>query len=404
MRYKFLSTTIFSALALASCNGAAMGDSAPTPTSTAVQGGADSALSNGGEMVDLQPQSPFDAAAYEAFNEPWALAFEPGTGTIFITEKPGTMKFYNPANGQLGTVSGMPSVAYEGQGGLGALAFAPDYEESNTIYLSWAKQDGEDTRAAVGRGTLVCDAADSCRIEGLTQIWQQSQAMPRPGHYAHRMTFSPDGRYLFVSSGDRQAQDPAQDLTNNLGSVVRLNLDGAPAAGNPFADRGSPTDDIWSYGHRNVLGLQFDSSGNLWALEHGPAGGDELNLVRRGSNYGWPTRSNGENYNGSDIPDHSPDDGFAKPAIGWNPVIAPGGMAFYHGNMFADWQGQLLIANLRTQSISRVTVDASANTADEAARYEMPRRMRDIAVAPDGAIWVIEDGEEGRLLRLTPKE
>ncbi len=368
-----------------------------------MQSGGDGALANGGETVELQAQSPFDAAAYEAFNEPWALAFEPGTGVIFITEKPGTMKFFNPANGQLGTVSGMPSVAYAGQGGLGALAFAPDYAQSNMIYLSWAKQDGEGTKAAVGRGTLVCNAADSCHVDGLTQIWEQSQAMPRPGHYSHRLAFSPDGQHLFVSSGDRQAQDPAQDLANNLGSVVRLNLDGTAAAGNPFADRGSPTDQVWTYGQRNMLGLEFDSSGNLWALEHGPAGGDELNLVQRGNNYGWPVRSNGDNYSGSDIPDHTPDDGFTKPAISWNPVIAPGGMAFYQGSMFGDWQGQLLIANLRTQSISRVTVDASANAADEAARYEFPRRLRDIAVAPDGAIWVIEDGAEGRLLRLTPK-
>ncbi|MWV27746.1 PQQ-dependent sugar dehydrogenase [Aurantiacibacter rhizosphaerae] len=403
MRNKFLTATIFSTFALASCNSAAMGDSAPSPTPSAVPGSAMGSATDG-EMVKLQSQSPFKAVAYEAFNEPWALAFEPGTGVIFITEKPGTMKFYNPATGQLGTVSGLPSVAYEGQGGLGALAFAPDYAQSDMIYLTWAKQDGEGTKAAVGRGMLVCDAADACRIDGFTQIWEQSQPMPRPGHYSHRLAFSPDGQHLFVSSGDRQAQTPAQDLKNNLGTVVRLNLDGTTAAGNPFADRGSPTDQIWSYGQRNMLGLEFDSSGNLWALEHGPAGGDELNLVKPGNNYGWPTRSNGDNYDGSDIPDHTPDDGFTKPAISWSPVIAPGGMAFYQGDMFADWQGQLLIANLRTQSISRVTVDASANSADEASRYEMPGRLRDIAIAPDGAIWVIEDGDEGRLLRLTPKE
>ena len=400
MRYKILTAIILPAAALASCNSAATGDTAPTPSSTEMQSG----VPVGGEPVEVQPQSPFDVASYGAFDEPWALAFEPGTGVIFMTEKPGTMKFFDPATGRTGTVNGMPSVAYEGQGGLGALAFAPDYETNDMIYLSWAKQDGEGTKAVVGRGTLVCEQADSCYVDGLTEIWQQSQAMPRPGHYSHRIAFSPDGQYLFVSSGDRQAQTPAQDLSNNLGAVVRLNLDGTPAAGNPFADRGSPTDQIWTYGQRNMLGLEFDSSGNLWALEHGPAGGDELNLVKRGSNYGWPTRSNGENYDGTPIPDHSPDDGFAKPAIGWTPVIAPGSMVFYQGGMFADWQGQLLIANLRTQSISRVTVNASANSADEAARYEMPGRLRDIAVAPDGAIWVIEDGENGRLLRLTPKE
>ncbi|MFB0613247.1 PQQ-dependent sugar dehydrogenase [Aurantiacibacter poecillastricola] len=400
MRNKVLTAIIFPAFAFASCNSAAMGDSAPTASAQSDNAAAGLAAS---EPVELQSQSPFDAASFEAFNEPWALAFEPETGVIFITEKPGTMKFFDPATGQVGEVTGLPSVAYEGQGGLGALAFAPDYASNDMIYLSWAKQDGEDTRAAVGRGTLSCNGT-SCSIEGLTEIWQQSQAMPRPGHYSHRLAFSPDGQYLYVASGDRQAQTPAQDLSNNLGGVMRLNLDGTPAAGNPFEDRGSPTNQIWTYGQRNILGLNFDSSGNLWALEHGPAGGDELNFVQEGNNYGWPTRSNGENYNGDPIPDHSPDDGFAKPAISWNPVIAPGGMVFYDGPMFSDWDGQLLIANLRTQSISRVTVDPSANSADEAARYEMPSRLRDIAVAPDGAIWVIEDGDNGRLLRLTPKE
>lgn len=399
MRNKVLTAIIFPTVALASCNSAATGDTAPSASATAET----ATTVAGGEPVELQSTSPFSAAAYHAFNEPWALAFEPGTGVIFITEKPGTMKFYDPASGRLGTVSGVPSVAYRGQGGLGALAFAPDYATSNTIYLSWAKEAGEGTKATVGRGTLVCDEADACRIDGLTEIWEQSRAGERPGHYSHRLAFSPDGQYLFVSSGDRQEQDPAQNLENNLGTVVRLNLDGTPAAGNPFADRGSPADQIWSYGQRNMLGLEFDSSGNLWALEHGPAGGDELNLVEPGNNYGWPTRSNGDNYSGSDIPDHTADDGFVKPAISWNPVIAPGGMTFYTGNMFADWQGQLLIANLRTQSISRVTVNAAANSADEASRYEFPRRLRDIAQAPDGAIWVIEDGAEGRLIRLTPK-
>ena len=377
-----------------------MGDSAPTATPAAT---AEAAVQPGA-AVELADESPFAAASHGGFNEPWALAFEPGTGVIFITEKPGTMKFYDPASGRRGTVRGMPSVAYEGQGGLGAIAFAPDYDESGTIYLSWAKQDGEDTKAVVGHGTLLCQEADACYVDGLIEIWQQSRTGERRGHYSHRIEFSPDGQYLFISSGDRQEQDPAQDLSNNLGTVVRLNLDGTPAAGNPFADRGSPTDQIWSYGQRNMLGFDFDPAGNLWALEHGPAGGDELNLVLPGNNYGWPTRSNGDNYSGVDIPDHTADDGYVKPAINWNPVIAPGGMSFYTGDMFGAWQGQLLVANLRTMSITRITTNADANTADEVARYQFPRRLRDIAVAGDGAIWVIEDGAEGHLLRLTPAE
>ncbi len=395
MRKIFLSSAIFSAsLALASCTGPQSGDTTSTASADPIAVG---------ETVALQSTSPFAATSHGTFEEPWAIAFEPGTGIAFITEKAGTMKFYDPATGRTGEVSGMPDVVYGGQGGLGDVVFAPDYENNNMIYLSWAKDSGNGTTvAAVSRGTLVCDDANSCRVDGLTDIWQQSRGGEKKGHYSHRIAFSPDGQHMFITSGDRQEQTPAQDLTNNLGTVVRLNLDGTPAAGNPFADRGSPTDQIWSYGHRNLLGIAFDPQGVLWEIEHGPAGGDELNRVDRGANYGWPTRSNGENYNGDPIPDHTADDGFMKPAISWDPVIAPGNMIFYTGSMFADWQGQVLAANLRTTSISRITTNAAANSADEAARYEFPNRLRGIAQGPDGAIWVIEDGENGRLLRLTP--
>jgi len=398
MRNLLLSSAIFSAsLALASCGASQSGETAPTSTPLT------SGDATTGEPVELADSSTFAASSHGAFAEPWALEFEPGTGVLFISEQGGTMKFFDPASARLGTVAGMPEVVYEGQGGLGDIAFAPDYTESGTIYLSWARDAGDDfSLAVVGMGTLVCEEADACRIDGLREIWQQSRGGARRGHYSHRIVFSPDGQHMFVSSGDRQEQTPAQDMSNNLGAIVRLNLDGTPAAGNPFADQGSPTDQIWSYGQRNALGLAFDANGQLWGLEHGPAGGDELNRIDRGANYGWPTRSNGDNYSGSDIPDHTPDDGFAKPAISWTPVIAPGGMLFYSGEMFADWQGQLLVANLRTRSITRITTDAAANSADEVARYEFPGKLRDIAEAPDGALWVIEDGEQGRLLRLTP--
>ncbi len=356
-----------------------------------------------GEPVELEAGSPFAAEAHANFAEPWALKFHPETGFAFVTEKAGTMKFYDPATGRIGNVTGLPEVAYAGQGGLGDLAFAPDFAESRAIYLSWAQSDGGDgTFATVSRGTLVCEDGGDCAIDGLTEVWRQSVAGGRRGHYSHRIVFSPDGQYMFVSSGDRQEQTPAQDLSNNLGGIVRLNLDGTPAAGNPFADQGSPTDQIWSYGQRNLLGLAMREDGELWELEHGPRGGDELNFVVAGANYGWPTRSNGDNYSGVDIPDHTEDDGFTKPAIHWTPVIGPGGMDFYSGDMFADWQGQLLVANLTTESIVRLSTDSANNFAEELGRYSFPMRLRDIEIAPDGAIWVIENGEDGRLMRLTP--
>lgn len=356
--------------------------------------------------MELPAEAPFAATSFGTFDSPWAIAFEPGTGRVFITEKPGTMAFVDPATGTVGEVTGTPEVLNRGQGGFGDLAFAPDYETSRQIYLTWAQgeNEGRMARAVMGRGTLVCESDTACRIEGLTEIWRQSHAGTRFGHYSHKIAFSPDGQYLFLSSGERQEGAPAQDLMDNRGAALRLNLDGTPAEGNPFADQGSPADQIWTYGQRNLLGFEFAPDGQLWDLEHGPAGGDELNRVDRGANYGWPIRSNGDNYDGSDIPDHTADDGFAHPAIFWNPVIAPSDMIFYTGDLFPDWQGQLLVTTLRTSAIVRITVDAAANSAAEEARHPFPTRLRSIAQAPDGAIWVAEDGGDGRLLRLTPVE
>ncbi|GAA0282158.1 PQQ-dependent sugar dehydrogenase [Alteraurantiacibacter aestuarii] len=394
MNKSILSYALFPAtLALASCSAASPGDSVvSTPANGIV----------GGEPFALEGDMPFNATSHGTFNEGWALAVEPGTGNLFITEKGGTAKFYNPVSGTTLDISGMPEVAYGGQGGLGDVAFAPDYATSGTVYLTWAKAaEGDARRAVAARGQFSCDA-QACAVTGLTQIWQQEPAIDSPGHFSHKLAFSPDGQHLFISSGERMQGEPAQDISNTLGTVVRLNLDGSPAAGNPFAGQGSPTNQIWSYGHRNMLGLQFDTNGQLWDLEHGPRGGDEINKVTPGSNYGWPTRSNGINYNGDPIPDHSADDGFTKPAIYWTPVIAPGDFIFYDGDMFPQWRGQALIVALATTSLVRVATNAAGTgTATEEARYTFPSRLRDIAQAADGSLWVLEDGPRGKLLHLT---
>lgn len=316
------------------------------------------------------------------------------------------MKFVDTTNQRLGTVTGLPKVDYGGQGGLGDVAFLPGEEakgtNGRTIYLSWVEAGTSDTRGAVvGRGTLNCAEADSCAITGLSVIWRQAPKVTGRGHYSHRIAFSPDNRYLFITSGDRQKFDPAQDTSGTLGKVLRLNPDGTPAAGNPLESQGSPQNQIWSLGHRNLLGMDFDAQGRLWEVEHGPAGGDELNLVVKGANYGWPVRSNGDNYDGSNIPDHSADDGFAKPAISWTPVIAPGNMTFYSGSLFPGLKGDLLIAGLSSEAIVRVAIDGE--TAREVARYPMGKRIRSVIEGPDGALWVLEDGDGGRLLELRPK-
>lgn len=379
------------ALLLASCAAAETGDSA----------------AQSGEIVATTgPAYPFKTTDVADFEEPWAMAFAPGTATLFVTEKAGTVKLLDTKTGETATVSGAPKVDYGGQGGLGDIAFLPseasDTLGTRTIYLSWAEAGENDTRgAAVGKGKLVCSAPTTCAIEGLAVIWRQTPKVTGRGHYSHRLTFSPDGKYLFVASGERQKMTPAQDTAATLGKIVRLNLDGTPAAGNPMAEKGGVTAEIWSMGHRNILGVAWDAQGRLWEVEHGPAGGDELNLVKPGANYGWPLRSNGSHYNGDEIPDHEPNDGFAQPATSWNPVIAPGGMIFYTGDQFPAWKGHALITGLASQAIVDVAIDGES--AREVARHEFENRLRAIAQGPDGAIWVAQDGKGARLLKLSSR-
>jgi glucose/arabinose dehydrogenase len=370
-----------SALALASCANAQSGDSVPEAS-----------------------EADFEIAEMGTFDRPWAIEFAPGSEVLFITEKGGTLIAMDIVSGATGTVSGTPEVLDAGQGGLGDIGFLPSEADQpldgRTIYLSWAEAGADATAgAALGRGTLACASVDDCAIEGWEVIWRQAPKVLGRGHYSHRIQFSPDGQHIYVASGDRQKLDPAQNTSNTLGTIVRLNLDGTPAAGNPMADEGDATAEIWSYGHRNILGMDFDAQGRLWETEHGPAGGDELNLVQRAANYGWPTRSNGDHYNGDPMTDHSADDGFAKPVVSWTPVIAPGDMIIYKGSMFEAWQGNALIPGLKTKALVRVVIDGEK--ASEVARYDFGTRLRSIEEGPDGAIWIAEDGEDGRLLKLT---
>ena len=384
-KYTFATSLSPFAILLASCGTGAVGESA--------QGSEVVATSDG----NIRAQD------FGTFAEPWAAAFAPGTQMLFLTEKKGAIKVVDTATGKSGTVSGAPTVDYGGQGGLGDIAFLPaeaaDTVSKRTVYLSWAEAGDNDTRgAAVGRGTLSCSGLDACAIEGLEVIWRQPKVTGR-GHYSHRIAISPDGQHLYIASGDRQKMDPAQDTSNNLGSIVRLNLDGTPAAGNPLP----ANPELWSWGHRNTLGLAFDAQGNLWNIEHGPAGGDEINLVKPGSNYGWPLVSEGDHYDGKEIPPHSTRPDLAAPAISWNPVIAPGDMIIYRGDLFKAWQGQAVIAAMKPAGLVRVSFDGES--AREVGRHTFDKRLREVVEGADGALWVLEDGRgsgTGRLLRLTP--
>lgn len=343
---------------------------------------------------------PFKSTEVARFNQPWAMAFLPD-GRLLVTEKQGRLRLIDVASGAIGEISGVPAVAYGGQGGFGDVVLDPQFASSKRVYLSYAEQGANDTRgAAVARATLnLTPGSNNGSLSGLQVIWRQVPKVSGENHYSHRLAFDRDGM-LFISSGERQKFTPAQDLQSNLGKIVRLNADGSVPADNPYYSQGGIAAQVWTLGHRNVLGLAFDAQGQLWEHEMGPMGGDELNLIERGSNYGWPIVSNGDNYDGSVIPDHSTRPEFNAPEAWWTPVIAPSGFIIYSGLMFPYFQGNGFIGGLASQALIRIEFNGTQGR--EARRYPMGQRIREVEQGPDGAIWLLEDGSNARLLKLTP--
>ena len=347
---------------------------------------------------------PFAVREVARFAQPWAMAFIPGTQQALITEKEGRLKLLWSDTGRVGEVAGAPTVDYGGQGGFGDVAFHPDFERNRLVYLSWIEAGEGGRGAVVGRAKFVTDGGAGPRLEGMQIVWRQQPKLSGRGHYAHRIRFSPDGDYMFISSGDRQEFTPAQDMNGNLGKILRLRDDGSVPSDNPFASRGGVTAQIWSLGHRNPLGLAFAPDGRLWEHEMGPAGGDEFNLIERGSNYGYPIVSNGDHYDGTPIPDHDTQPEYNAPEISWTPVISPSSLIFYTGSLFPQWRGSALIGALSGKALVRVTIDG--NNARVADRWDMGERIREVEQGPDGSVWLLEDqqggGSGGRLLKLTP--
>ena len=300
-------------------------------------------------------------------------------------------------------MTGVPAIAYGGQGGFGDVIPHPQYAANNIVYVSYSEAgDGGTNGAAVARATLALDKNGGGSLQGLTVIWRQVPKVASRGHWGHRMAFGPDGK-LWISSGERQQFTPSQDMKSNLGKVVRLNDDGSVPTDNPFHAQGGVTAQIWSLGHRNPLGLAFGPDGTLYEHEMGPKGGDELNVIEKGANYGYPIVSNGSHYDGRDIPDHSTRPEFKAPLVTWNPVISPAGFIIYSGKMFPDWMGNGFIGGLSSESLVRV--EFANGGAREVQRFDMGKRIREVEQGPDGAIWLLEDQRNmsgGRLLKLTP--
>lgn len=346
-------------------------------------------------------EHPFEVAAVAEFNEPWAMTFLPD-GRLLVTEKRGQLYVVTQDGQKSEEIEEVPDVAYRGQGGLGDVILHPDYAENGLIYLSYAESGVGNTRgAAVARARLVMEEEGrEGRLEDVEVIWRQNPKVTDDGHYGHRMVFDAEG-YLFITSGERQKFDPAQQMTGNLGKVVRLRDDGTVPQDNPFYEQGDVTAEIWTLGHRNPLGIAFDDTGKLWIHEMGPRHGDEFNLVIKGENYGYPIVSEGDHYSGVPIPDHDTHPEFMAPKVAWIPTVAPAGLIIYSGEMFPEWQGSALLGGLASRALVRVAIDGQS--AREAERFDMGKRIREVEQGPDGAVWLLEDRDGGRLLKLTPK-
>lgn len=356
------------------------------------------------------------ATPLETFDSPWAMTFL-SDGRALVTEKAGALWLLDNDGQKAGEIGNLPEVRAAGQGGFGDIVAHPDFADNGVVFLSYVERDADDdslSGAVVERATLSL-ADDGGSLEGRERIWEQHPKVTGNGHYSHRIAIAPDG-HLFITSGERQKFTPAQNMDMNLGKIVRLNQDGSAPADNPFHGNGPVADQIWTLGHRNLLGIDFDADGQLWTHEMGPKGGDELNRIVRSENYGYPDVSEGSHYSGEPIPSHESNPAYENPALSWNPVISPSGFVIYDGDVFGDWSGNGLIGGLSSQALIRVSFeqaptdnlgqapgDGETETiATEAERYSWDKRIREVEQGPDGSVYVLEDGVGGRLLRLAP--
>jgi glucose/arabinose dehydrogenase len=387
-----------------------------------------SAQVNAGEQK-AEPKLPFTMTQVTTLRLPWRIAFLPD-GRMLITEKVGGLALVTQG-GEKTAVANVPAVRWQGQGGMLGVYLSPHYATDRNVYLTYSEPGEGGASLALARAQLKLGNG-AASLEDLQVIWRDGER-GEGGQFGAAVAFSPDGKYLFLAVGERQRMTPAQDPNQPLGKLLRLTLDGIPAPDNPMAgetgaatvpviDPPSDTEaaktapvvrtytfpgpnltpaETWASGFRTPYGLAFAPDGRLWELEHGPRGGDELNLIAPGKNYGWPLVSYGRNYNGVPIPSPDTRPDLTKPVIYWVPVIAPGNLMFYKGAMFPQWNGSALASGLASQALIRITFDGKGG-ARAVERWDIGHRVRDVEVAPDGALWMIEDANPGGLFRLTP--
>ena len=376
-----------------------------------------------------EPSAPFVMTPVATFNQPWRLAFLPD-GRMLVTEKPGAIWLVTQA-GAKSPVTNVPAVLFGGQGGMFGIFLSPHYGADHLVYLTYAEPGDGGSSLALARARLTL-GKDGASLDGLQVLWRDGER-GKGGQFGAQIAFAPDKKSLFLTVGDRQRFTPAQDPNQPLGKILHLTLDGKPAPGNPYAGKvGAPSVPVidpasdteasktapvvrtytfpgpnlspaetWSTGHRTNYGLAFAPDGRLWEAEMGPRGGDELNLIEPGKNYGWPLASYAVNYNGVPIPSPDTRPDLQKPVLYWTPVIAMGNLIFYHGSMFPQWNGSALIGGLGTKTLNRIII--SGATAKSAERWDVGHRIRDVETGPDGAVWMLEDANPGGLFRVTPK-
>ncbi|MBO0739883.1 MAG: PQQ-dependent sugar dehydrogenase [Hyphomicrobiaceae bacterium] len=350
----------------------------------------------------VKSQQPFKVETFaRGLVHPWGLGFLPD-GRLIVTERPGRMRIVAAMGALSAPVRGVPKVYASGQGGLLDVALSPDFSATGLIYFTYAEpRGGAKNGTSLARAKLVAEG-DGARLDELAVIFRQDPSYASSAHFGSRIVFTPDGS-LFVTLGERySAREQAQNPGNHLGKLVRLMPDGSPYAGNPKTEGWRP--EIWSIGHRNVQGAALNpASGKLWTIEHGARGGDEINVPQAGKNYGWPVITYGRDYNYAKIGEGTHKAGMEQPIYYWDPSIAPSGAAFYTGELFREWRGNLFVGALAGQALHRLVLDGEHVVGEEKLLSDVGERIRDVRQGPDGALWLLTDHQDGRVLHLSPR-